>query len=170
MEFLSPEEIGKRFPALPYIQSKFPTVVDNDAAIIFAEEYIKSSAEFVRKQANMELLEVHELLEVINDAKGATLTIRKGDQTRRVKCKQAVLTCGRWISSLVPEMKGLVREIRQTASIWEMERPDDYRIGDYPLWLHTNSEGKTYYSMPDAHGMKFGLRNNDPDLYHKLGG
>ena len=60
-------------------------------------------------------------MDVRNNAEGVTLKVKTKEGSSTLKGKKVALTCGRWISELVPEVKGILKSVRQTVTFWKMK-------------------------------------------------
>ena len=75
------------------------------------------------------------------------------------------LSCGRWIGRLVPSVKNIAKQVRQTISFWKMKDSQKYKIGSHPCWCHYVN-GIVIYALPDVEGdgLKFAVHCHDPEI------
>lgn len=92
-------------------------------------------------------------MEIISREKGVTIHAVQKEKKLELRAKKIALSCGRWITRLVPELKEMVTGVRQTVSYWEMKRPEEYKIGKFPAWIHYTKSGDNYYGLPDVTGI-----------------
>ena len=94
-----------------------------------------------------------------NNSKGVILKLKEKDsKVLTVFAKKVSLSCGRWISKLVPVVSPVLKEVRQTTTYWKMNRPEIYKIGLCPSWVHHKND-QDFYTLPDAEGdgLKYGV-------------
>lgn len=101
----------------------------------------------------MSIFEETEVISVINTEDGVVVQANRKEGKLNLRTKKAALSCGRWISGLVPEISKLVEGVRQTVSYWQMKQPEDYVVGKFPAWIHYTQSGDNYYGLPDVGGV-----------------
>lgn len=67
IEMLSIDEVKKRFPYAPNIQTNMPVFHDTKAGVVFAEKYIKAMTAFLRNYQNATVLEETEVASIQNN-------------------------------------------------------------------------------------------------------
>jgi len=136
-----------------------------------AQKYISKMAAFLRQCKQITILEETMLTGFSNNAEGVVLQISNQSGPRTIGCKKVALSCGRWIMKLVPEVKGLLKEVKQTVGFLEMKQPAEYGMGSFPCWVHHRKDGTEYYGLPDVNedGLKVGFHAIHHDYLNKLG-
>lgn len=77
IEILPVEEVRKRFPTAPFIDTKLPVYHDTKAGVVFAEKYQKAVTAFLRKYPNITILEETSIVSLDNVNGKVKLTAKK---------------------------------------------------------------------------------------------
>ena len=95
----------------------------------------------------------------VTNIKGDEKSVHIQAGGKSIMALRAVVSCGRWISELLPEFKQLVRPIQQSLIYLEMENKDQYRLGSYPTFYFFE-DNLRFYAVPDIKGevVKIGHR------------
>lgn len=80
IEVLSLEEVRKRFPTAPFINTKLPVYHDTKAGVVFAEKYQKAITTYLQTYPNITILEETSLVSFDNSNGKVKLTIRKQNE------------------------------------------------------------------------------------------
>ena len=133
---LSIEEVRKRFPSSPKVDTDKPVFLDMKAGVIMAENYMNRMINYLKSQKNMDIYEETELINIENSAKGVTLRLKTKNEMKTIFAGKVALTCGRWMGKLVPALKSILKPVRQTISFWKMKNRDNFKIGAFASWSH----------------------------------
>ena len=114
-----------------------------------AARYMNSLIEYLRKVKNIDLFQNTQLIDIKNTSKGVTLKVKSNKEEKIIVSKKVALTCGRWIGQIVPEVKDILKSVRQTVSFLKMKNPQKYKLGVYPTWYHLLN-GTPVYCLPDV--------------------
>lgn len=82
------------------------------------------------------MIEETEVLSINSNKNIVHLELKNKQSKYMITAKKVSLSCGRWISRLVPETKNILHQVRQTIAYWKMENPNEYQIGKFPCWVH----------------------------------
>jgi glycine/D-amino acid oxidase-like deaminating enzyme len=110
-------------PSIPNIQTDRPVFLDTKAGIVMADNYMTSVANYLRKANNLDIYEDTVVTAVQNNPKGVTLQLKVNGQSKSITSKKVALSCGRWITELVPEVKDILKSVRQTIAFFDMKTP-----------------------------------------------
>ena len=121
--------------------------------MIAADDYISKLYRYLRKQKNVDIFEDTTVKNVSNMEKEVSVDTEKGN----FRADKVLLACGRWISNLVPEMKGITTVCRQLMGYFQMKDEEKYQFGKFPSIRQRKNE-IIYYAIPDRKnlGLKIG--------------
>lgn len=157
------------FPSAPHVQMAKPVFYDTKAGIIMAENYMSMVLKYLKTQKNLDIFQETEVVSIKNNANGVTLQLKKENQVKKIFAKKVSLNCGKWIGKLVPSVRSILKEVRQTTTYWRMKDPEKYKLGINPAWNH-HLHHQDLYALPDASGdgIKYGIHYQDPEEEKKF--
>lgn len=88
-----------------------------------AERYMRTLIDNLKFIKNIDLYENTEVLSIVNNSKLVTLNIKTKNEVKKITATKVALTCGRWISKLVPVVERVLIPVRQTITFWNMKNP-----------------------------------------------
>lgn len=151
------------FPLAPNVKTDKTVFLEEDAGIIHADRYMQCILEHLRKQKNMKIMENTSVNSICNQAGGVILELKTKKDTRMIFANKVALTCGRWMTKLVPALKTILKPVRQLVSYWEMKDHEKYKVGRYPAWSH-KKQNLGIYCLPDSsgEGLKYAIHDENP--------
>jgi sarcosine oxidase len=159
---LSAAGVQRQFPGLQPLDDMVG-VFDDRAGVLFPELCI--SALLARGgKAGAEVRRDESVLAWKADGEGVLVTTSTGEY----RAAQLVLSGGAWMRTLVPELAGILKVVRQPIHWFEPSRPEEFTPTRCPVTLWEYGSGRVFYTLPDfGDGVKAGVHYEgkavDPD-------
>ena len=148
-EFLSAEEITRRFPALrPALE--MAGVWEPRAGILFPEQCIAAHLACAREQGAMLHFD-QKVLRWEADGSGVRVTTASGEH----RAERLILSAGSWIKCLLPDLDLPLTVERQILFWFDSSDRKSFQPDRCPIHLWEHVPGKFFYGFPDlGHGVK----------------
>ena len=110
--------------------------IDIKAGVVHASNYVSKLYEYLKSQPNVTIYENTEVKDVRGDDKKVYIST----EDRKFVASKVILTCGKWISEMVPDFKQLVKPVQQLLVYLEMENQSEYALGNFPSFFIKDDE------------------------------
>ena len=140
---LSAAEVHRQFPGLQPLDDMVG-VLEDRAGVLFPELCI--GALLARAtSAGADVCRDEAALAWKADADGVLVTTSSGEY----RGWQLVLSAGAWLATLVPELAGVLKVVRQPIHWFEPSRPEEFTPARCPVILWEHGPGRVFYTLPD---------------------
>lgn len=162
-EHLSGEEVNQRFPAFD-VPGRSKSILEPQAGILFPETSIETQIQLaVNRGATVRFKEPVQSWEAMPGG----VRVRTSEAT--YEAGSLILSCGAWISQMVPQTPLPLTVERQLLFWFEPKsHPEFFKPGRMPTFILEPSAGRFCYGMPDlGEGVKVAIHHEgdviDPD-------
>lgn len=140
---LSAAEVHRQFPGLQPLDDMVG-VLEDRAGVLFPELCI--GALLARAMsAGADVCRDDAVLAWKADADGVLVTTSSGEY----RASQLVLSAGAWMATLVPELAGVLKAVRQPIHWFAPSRPEEFTPARCPVTLWEHGPGRVFYTLPD---------------------
>ena len=159
---LSAAGVHRQFPGLQPLDDMVG-VLEDRAGVLFPEHCITALlARAVRNGAQIRRDEA--VIGWKADGEGVLVVTNVAEY----RAEQLVLAGGAWMPTLVPELAGVLRVVRQPIHWFEPSRPEEFTPSRCPVTLWEHAPDRVFYTLPDfGDGVKAGVHYEgkpvDPD-------
>ena len=140
---LSAAGVHRQFPGLQPLDDMVG-VLEDSAGVLFPELCI--SALLARAtRAGAEVRRDEAVIAWKADGDGVLVITSSGEY----RGAQLVLSGGGWMGTLVPELAGVLKVVRQPIHWFEPSRPEEFTPARCPVTLWEYGPGRVFYTLPD---------------------
>ena len=112
--------------------------------------YMTAVYKYLKGKTNVDVYENCEVQSIKNDEKGSIVCANGKEQSYIFKGGKVALCCGRWIHKMAPVTKDILLNIKQVVTYWKMKNSSNYKIGEYPIFVHVQKNDDYNYILPDG--------------------
>jgi len=159
VERLTDAEVARHYPHHADIASNHVGVVDPEAGILRPEAAIVAAVDAAR-QAGAHVITGTAVTGVAVTANGVSIATPTG----RINARQAVVTAGAWLGSVVPGLPLRSRRVMQSWFNTKSSADRSIDLANFPVFIRSLDDGTSYWGhgQTDGEGAKIGV-DWDPD-------
>jgi sarcosine oxidase len=144
LENLSAAECMQRFPTL-VVPDSHDVAVESSAGILMCDDIVDAHLELAESLGALCLLD-EPVRKIQSTPEGARILTDK----YTIEAATAVVTCGAWTASLLPDYRRWIRIVRKTV-FWHPAEAPYWAVEDSPIFLQDLPQGQ-FYGLPAVDG------------------
>lgn len=147
---MSPDQICARFPSMPLIKCSNQPIVDFEAGMIAADDYVSRLGDYLKTLPNVVIFENTEIKSITKSSANVSIAT----ETEIISADKTVVASGRWVLDLFPELNEILHVTKQYLTYFKLANPELYQFGRIPSFVYYTPTVK-YYTTPDRKGLGF---------------
>ncbi|GAA4510847.1 FAD-dependent oxidoreductase [Brevibacterium yomogidense] len=149
-EYLTPDDINSRFPQFR-VGAHQAGIYDPQGGFIRTDVAVRAAVDLATEDG-AEVKECSIVAAVESTRSGVVVTLSSGET---ISFGKVVLTCGaRTVPLVAPQLAQHLAPKRVVMTWFGMDAPDDYRIGNFPIFGYRNSDSEQgVYGAPSIDGI-----------------